>query len=245
MDRLSTYGGRARLGLIVPPTNTVNESEWRLSVPHGVSFHTHRMPVHTNLASDEGQRALEKDLDQAFGMILPANPEVIAYACTAGSMVTPVHGLPEALSARHRVKAVTTSAAIVDALVALGVKRLAVVTPYGDVMNDHEAAFLAENGFDVVKITGRGIGAGGPSEYPLIALTALDEIRKQVADTVTEEAEAIVMLCTDFHTLPLIVELENRYDLPVVTSNQATLWASLRAANLNDSPKMLGRLATL
>lgn len=245
LEQQATYGGRARIGLIVPPTNTVNESEWRLCVPEGVSFHTHRMPIHMDLDSPDGRLALERDLDMAFGMILPVTPDVVAYACTAGSMVRPVHSLPEALSSRHSVRAVTTSAAIVDALTALKVTRLAVVTPYSETMNAHEAAFLADNGFEVVSISGRGIGAGGASEFPLIARTSLDEIRTQVDQTVTHDAEAIVLLCTDFPSLPLINELEEKYALPVVTSNQATLWASLRAANIHDRPPNLGRLATL
>ena len=40
---------RARLGLIVPPTNTVNETEWRAMLPAGVSFHTHRMRLHPEM----------------------------------------------------------------------------------------------------------------------------------------------------------------------------------------------------
>src|SRR5690606_32966375 len=38
------YGWRARLGLIVPPTNTVNEAEWRIMAPEGVTIHSARMP---------------------------------------------------------------------------------------------------------------------------------------------------------------------------------------------------------
>jgi maleate isomerase/arylmalonate decarboxylase len=237
------YGARARIGLIVPPTNTVNESEWRLAIPEGISFHTHRMPIHTDLDSAEGKAALDADLDAAFAMVLPVAPDVIAYACTAGSMVNPVHGLPHALTERHAVPAVTTSAAIVDALHALGVHRLTVVTPYSDAMNAHEARFLADNGFEVLAISGRGIGAGGPSEFPRIARTPLSDIRQQVDATYAEASEAVVLLCTDFPSLPLITELEDRYGVPVVTSNQATLWACLRTAGVDDAPGVLGRLA--
>ncbi len=243
MTSSRAYGARARIGLIVPPTNTVNESEWRLAMPEGVSFHTHRMPIHTDLETTEGKAALDADLDAAFAMVLPVAPDVVAYACTAGSMVNPVHGLPRALAERHAVPAVTTSAAIVDALNALDARRLTVATPYSDTMNAHEVRFLAENGFEVLAISGRGIGAGGPSEFPRIARTPLTDIRQQVVDTYAAESEAIVLLCTDFPSLPLIVELEERFGVPVVTSNQATLWACLRTAGLDDAPGLLGRLA--
>ncbi|MEM7566504.1 MAG: hypothetical protein AAF321_04665 [Pseudomonadota bacterium] len=244
MAQAATYGARARLGLIVPPTNTVNESEWRIAVPEGVSFHTHRMPLHTDLETQEGRAALDRDLDAAFAMVLPAAPAAIAYACTAGSMVDPVESLPDALAQRHGVRAVTTSAAIVSGLRKLNAKRLVVASPYTDAMNAHEATFLAAHGFYVAAISGRGIG---PDRFTDIAHTPLGAVRSHAIETFGESggADALVLLCTDYPTLPLVAELEAELGLPVVTSNQATLVASLRAAGLQDAPPMLGRLAAL
>jgi maleate cis-trans isomerase len=240
LAHLGTYGRRSRIGLIVPPTNTVNESEWRLAMPDDVSFHTHRMAIHTDIGSPEGRAALDADLDAAFSMVLPLRPDVIAYACTAGSMVVPVSSLPDALSEKHRVPAVTTSAAIIAALGAMSVKRPAVVTPYTQSMNDHEASFLQQNGFDVAGISGRNIG---PDNFTKIAQTPIQTVFEQVLETITDDCDAITILCTDFPTLALIRTLEEHTGLPVITSNQATLWACLRAVGLDDHPPILGRLA--
>lgn len=242
MGHEGTYGTRARLGLIVPPTNTVNESEWRLAVPQNVSFHSHRMAIHTDIQSEAGRAALDADLDAAFSMVLPVRPDVIAYACTAGSMVVPVNGLPDALNQKHGVPTVTTSAAIVSALKALSVKRPVVVTPYTGSMNAHEAAFLQKNGFTVCGISGRGIG---PDSFTKIAQTPIRSVMEQVLQTLSDDCDSIAILCTDFPSLSLILDLEKKTGLPVVTSNQATLWACLRAAGLDDHPNILGRLAAL
>lgn len=239
----STYGWRAKIGLIVPPTNTVNESEWRLAVPDGVSFHTHRMALHGDIDSETGRARLDRDLDNAFAMLLPAEPDVVAYACTAGSMVKPVESLPTALSDRHGVKAVTTSAAIVAALKSLDAVRLSIATPYGDTLNAHETCFLEDHGFRVERIIGLGIGEGGPSEFPLIARTSVEKVHAHARAAFAPESDVLVLLCTDFPTQPLIGALEAEFDVPVVTSNQATLWACLRAAGLDDEPATLGRLA--
>ena len=239
----STYGWRAKIGLIVPPTNTVNESEWRLTVPDGVSFHTHRMALHSDIDSDAGRARLHGDLDDAFAMLLPAAPDVIAYACTAGSMVDPAESLPNALSDRHGVAAVTTSAAIVAALRALAAVRLSVATPYGDTLNAHESHFLEAHGFRVDRIAGLGIGEGGPSEFPKIARTDLEEVHSHARAAFVPGSDALLLLCTDFPAQPLIGALEDEFGAPVVTSNQATLWACLRAAGLDDAPAALGRLA--
>lgn len=239
---LSTYAPRAKLGLIVPPTNTVNEAEWARMMPDGVTFHTHRMPLHADTTSEEGKQALMDDLDHVFGMLKQSRVDAIAYACTAGSMINPVESLPDGLSRRNGVSAVTTSAAIVAALKALGAVRLSVATPYADRLNAHETHFLEENGFDVLKLIGLGIGAGGPAEYVHIAETPLDKVRDHARAAFVPGSDALLITCTDFPTLPLIAELEDELGVPVVTSNQATFWAMLRAAGIQDRFARFGTL---
>jgi maleate isomerase/arylmalonate decarboxylase len=55
-------------------------------------------------------------------------------------------------------------------------------------------------------------------------------------------SDAILITCTDFPTLPLIAQLEREFGVPVVTSNQATFWAMLRAAGVDDRFTDFGRL---
>lgn len=238
----STYSFRAKLGLIVPPTNTVNEAEWSQLMPVGVTFHTHRMPLHPGANTAEGRAELLHDLSGVIGLLKQARVDVVAYACTAGSMMNPVNGLPDEIAARNGIAAVTTSAAIVAALKALHVRRLSVATPYHAALNDHETHFLEENGFAVERLIGLGIGAGGPSEYPLIAQTSLEKVQETARACFVPGSEALLITCTDFPTLPLIRGLEAEFGVPVVTSNQATLWASLRAAGITDSIAEAGTL---
>lgn len=239
---LSTYAPRAKLGLIVPPTNTVNEAEWSRMVPEGVTFHTHRMPLHADTTSPAGKKALTDDLHQVFGMLKQSRVDAIAYACTAGSMINPVQSLPDALTEATGVKAVTTSAAIVAALKALGAVRLSVATPYADKLNDHETHFLQENGFKVEKLIGLGIGANGPAEYVRIAETPIEHVAAHAKAAFVPGSDALLITCTDFPTLPLIARLEADLGVPVITSNQATFWAMLRAAGINDRFTDFGKL---
>ena len=85
------YGRRAKIGLIVPTTNTVNEAEWARLAPEGVSIHVTRMVLHTGGGGDAA--ALERDLAAAIATLTPASVDVIAYGCTAGSMVSPLDKL--------------------------------------------------------------------------------------------------------------------------------------------------------
>ena len=238
----SAYGPRARLGLIVPPTNTVNEAEWARLCPDGVTFHTHRMALHSDTESAEGRAGLMADLEAVFALLGQCSPDVIAYACTAGSMVTPAEALPEDLHRRTGRAAVTTAAAIVAALRALRVRRVAVATPYARALNAHETEFLTAHGLEVLRLIGLGIGAGGPQEYVQIARTPLDAVADHARAAFVPGAEALLITCTDFPSLPLIRPLEAELGVPVVTSTQATLWAALRAAGIADAPPAGGRL---
>ena len=238
----SVYSSRAKLGLITPPTNTVNEAEWAKMMPPGVTFHTHRMPLHADTTSNEGKASLMQDLQSVFAMLKQARVDAIAYACTAGSMINPVEALPQNLTDSTGVAAVTTSAAIIRALKTLGAVTLSVATPYHDALNAHETEFLHENGFDVARLIGLGIGAGGPSEYVRIAETPLEKVHEHVRAAFVPGSDAILITCTDFPTLPLIEPLEQEFGVPVVASNQATLWAMLRTAGLEDRLTGCGRL---
>lgn len=238
----SAYSSRAKLGLITPPTNTVNEAEWSRMMPPGVTFHTHRMRLHPDTTSEEGKAGLMDDLEAVFGMLLPARVDAVAYACTAGSMINPVGSLPETLTGRMGVTAVTTSAAIVRALKILGAVRLSVATPYHDKLNRHETVFLQENGFAIENLIGLGIGASGPADYVRIAETPIQKVAEHVRKAFVPGSDAILITCTDFPTLPLIAELEAEFGVPVVTSNQATFWAMLRAVGIDDRFEGFGRL---
>ena len=230
----SAYSGRARIGLIVPPTNTVNEAEWCRMMPPDVTFHTVRMPLHPP-GHGEPADAMVRDIAAKAAELTPAGVDVVAYACTAGSMVTPPDSLPDAVTARAGVSVVTTAAAIVKALRFLGARPLSVATPYHDALNDHEAAFLTAAGFEVLAIAGLGIGANGPSDYPRIAQTPLETVAQHARAVFVPGSDALVISCTDFPTYALIEPLEAELGVPVVTSNQATLWDALRTCGIGDA----------
>lgn len=238
----SAYSYRAKLGLIVPPTNTVNEAEWARVLPEGVTHHAVRMPIHLDHGTPEGRRALVADVVAKVGELSQARVDVVAYACTAGSMVSPRHALAREVEAEAKVPLVTTAASIVDALAALGAKRVSIATPYHDALNEHERHFLAENGIETLAIAGLGLGANGPVDYPLIAQTPQDRIAAHILSTFVPGSDAMLVTCTDFPTLLLHEKLEQQLGVPVVTSNQATLWAALRRAGIGDRIPRLGAL---
>ena len=238
----SAYGWRAKIGVIVPPTNTVNEAEWNRMAPEGVSVHATRMPLHADTTSEEGKRSLYEDIEKATTDLAQAQLDAIAYGCTAGSMVLPITELSDYMAGLVDRPCVTTAASLVNALRALKVTKVALATPYHDVLNYHEVAFFGDTGIEVVHEQGLGIGAGGPHEYIQIAKTPSEEILDHILSADRPEAQAMVVSCTDFPVLTLIPEIEDQLGKPVVTSNQATFWAALRAVGIDDEFEGFGRL---
>ena len=240
-----SYGANARIGLVVPTTNTVNEAEWQALTVAGVSFHTTRMPLH-GAASDDNPIA--PALATALEQLTPARPTCIAYGCTAGSMRQPVESMPLAMSDATGVPCTTTAEAIVTGLFSLGVKRVAVATPYHDALNRQWYDFLTACGLEVTTIQGLGIGAGGPSEFTRIAELPQKTVREHACRSfASAPADALLLSCTDMPTLALLGELEGDLGVPVISSNTATLWRALClsgvSACLDDGGALLRRVA--
>lgn len=225
-----------RLGLIVPTTNTVNEAEWRRMAPPGVSFALVRMPLHT------GSAALYADLESAIGALKAGKPDVIAYACTAGSLVLPLDTLTDFMQGKAGVPCVATAPALVRACELLGVGRISLATPYHDELNRHEVEFFAKCGIETLSVRGLGIGAGGPHEYVKIAQVPKEAVHAHCRATDVPAAQGMIVSCTDFAALEAIPRLEAELGKPVVSSNLATFWAALRAAGWRESIAGFGRL---
>lgn len=240
--RFGNYSQRARLGLIVPPTNTVNEAEWMRLLPEGVTLHVTRMPLHADSSSEGGRAALYADIRTHVLSLAQAAPDVIAYGCTAGSMVNPINTLTDYMQQCCGVPAVATAPALVMAVRALDLQRVALATPYHDALNAHEQHFLEDNGIAVLGMRGMGIGAGGAAEYIRIAQVPLQQVYDHVMAADVPGAQAILVSCTDFASLPLLSRLEQALGKPVISSNQATLWAALRRAGISDAIPDAGSL---
>ena len=227
----------ASLALIVPTTNTINEIEWKRMALPGMRFPLARMALHAH--ADE---ALYRDLRKAMAELAPQQPDVIAYACTAGSMVQPLDSLAAFIEKVSGIKGVATAPALVHACRTLGARRIALATPYHDALNQHEKVFFEENGIRVLAVKGLGIGAGGPHEYVQIARLEKERIYAHCLAADVAHAQALVVSCTDLPTLDAIGRLEATLGKPVVSSNSATFWQALRAAGIGSPIRGFGRL---
>lgn len=239
--RYSHYGWRARVGLIVPSVNVVMEPELARMAPEGVSIHVTRLLLQGK-ASRESYVAMAEATSRAATELSTAEPDVMAYGCTSGAIIEG----DEAVIRRIKeivgdIPVITTAGAVVDALKALGMKRIAVATPYLQAVNEEEKEYLERRGFDVSRILGLEMGHSD-TERKLIGRQPPGIAYRIAREAYTPDVDGIFISCTNFATLPIIEQLETELGKPVVTSNQATFWALLRQAGLKDKLEGVGSL---
>lgn len=169
-------------------------------------------------------------LEQATSELADGGASVVAFACTTGSLIRGA-GFDRQLIARMEqaapVKATTTATALLAALAALDVTKVAVATPYVDELNDREVVFLEAQGFEVVGL--RGLGIDNDPEINRVPYARTRELARAADDPA---AEALFISCTGLPTLALLAELEDELGKPVISSNAVTLWHTLLLAGV-------------
>lgn len=215
------------IGVIVPFDFGIDWQYWRY-VPPNVSLHFTRTPylrttVGLQLAKEVGKPTVVARATRALNAI---DPVVTVYACSSGSFV---RGLEGERDIRRQMldaganRAVTTSGATLEALRALGARRVAVASPYTLRLTNRLVAFLEEAGFEVVSAVYLGISTA-------IALVTRDTVAGLLRRAASPDADAIFVSCTGLRTLGIVAKAEEETGLPILTSNQVTLWAALREA---------------
>lgn len=225
----------SKLGLIVPSWNTVMEYEVQRMAGERRSVHTMRI-AHT-ADTEENLLRLATQATDAARLLAHAKVDVICYGCTAsGFLKGPQQDreIGAAIEAATGIPAATTSACVVDALRALGARRVSVATAYEPWLNERVRAYLEAAGFTVIAIEGFGTQQH--------AAIAPDRVATLAAKVNRAEAEALFVSCSNLRTLEIIEPVERSLGKPVVTSNQASMWKMLRLVGDRRDIVGVGRL---
>lgn len=233
-------GWRARIGTIIPVSNTTNEVEFNRMKPDGVTVHFTRVPLESNPAADDFVAMLDQAGQAAKGLSA-TGADIIAYGCTSGSMACPADRLIRAMEQASGRPALSTAGAILEALSALGIRRVAMATPYIDATNDKEKAFIERHGFEVTRIAGLGLG-GSLEKIQKISRIPPSDVYEHARSVDSDDAEALLICCTDLGTADILQPLESELGKPVLSSNSASFWAALRLGRVDQKIEGYGRL---
>lgn len=219
----------ARLGLIVPSSNTVAEVDFYRRMPAGATLHTARMYLEEVTAQAE-EAMLDEHLPVALRDLATVQPDVVVFACTSAGALrgnAAEQVLIDRIAQRTGARAISVAAAVREAITAHGARRVGVITPYVRELNDRIAGSLEDDGVTVAAIHGMGlvdnaeIGAVAPDR---IAAFATDKFGAE-----SRTPELLFVSCTNFRALEARERIEHELGVPVLTSNQAVLESAFEA----------------
>ncbi len=234
------YGWRARIGKVSPSRGDTFMYEFYQMVPKGVVLVTHIVGL-SNLTKDEFSAAYLKYKDGARDLA-KVGVDVLVLG---GAPLFQLQGVGSDAAMMAEVEketgvpTIAGVAADVAAMRFLKMKKLAIVSPYVDEVNERNAAWYREEGFEVLKVKGAGLQKNSDiarlpfyTPYQLAREAFLEE----------PQVDGIFLDCARWPTLEVIETLEQDLGVPVISSSQAMIWGALRKAHVGESIPGFGSL---
>lgn len=224
-------------GILVPCTNTTCEMEF-CRLPPELQVHTARLGKRDSSPFSPG---LDADVAYQSKMLGAAKVEVIAMAQTSASLFSDDYDavtVKRMTEAAGGIASLTSAQAIGRALHALGVKRIAFATPYSEDAIARAKRYY-ETKYAITVVAAQSLGA--TDAY------AIGKMDAGMADAAfaridRPEVEALVVPGGNFPTMDWIAPWEKKFGKPVITTNQATLWAIMQAMKIVKPLTGKGRL---
>ena len=210
---------------MIPSSNTAMEADFTRELPPGWSLHTARMFMEDTTADGEN-RMLDEFALPAARDLGTARPHVVVFGCTsAGALRGNDYDaeLCREITGLTGVPTVSTIDSVRLAIRRAGARRVGIVSPYVPELNERIAASVEEDGVEVVRIAGLGM-----TENFEIARVTPDRIVEFATEVLGGlDIELVFVSCTNLRAMEARPNLSARLGLPVVTSNQAVLVATI------------------
>jgi maleate cis-trans isomerase len=226
-------GWRGRIGVLLPPDNAVLEYEVnRLPLP-GVSFHIARMfPVELG--------ELPQDAPRHIPSLKECGVHFIVYACAASSFMFGPESNDELENKIRRLSgldAVTATRSMVISLKALGIRKVALATPYWRELDEKLLAYFAAGEIRVVSIKSLEL-----DNWEAMNNQTPDSVYRLVKRADHPDAEGVLVLSTNLPTFEVLQVLEKDLGKPIVSTNQGMIWTACRRLHIRDSLSGFGSL---
>jgi maleate isomerase len=214
----------ARVGLIVPSSNTVMEVDLYRRLPAETTLHTARM--HLVETTPEAEEAMLDDhLPTAVRDLASARPDVVVFGCTsAGALRGNEYEaeLVRRMAGETGAEAISVAASVRAAIRRRGARRVGVITPYVESLNDKIRESLEADGIAVAAIHGLGIDEN--FEIASVDPEAIADFAARCFGA-DDEIDLLFASCTNFRALDACTAIERALGVPAVTSNLAALEA--------------------
>ena len=223
-------------GILVPSTNTTCEIEF-CRLPAELQVHTARLGKGGKTTFSP---SLDADVTYQSKLLGDARVEVIALAQTSASLFADDYDevTVKRMTDASGVPSLTSAQAVGRALQALKASKIAMATPYSEeVIGRARRYFQSRYGVDTVAWE----SLGATDAYAIGKMDAgMAEAAFRRIDR--PDVEALVVPGGNFPTMDWIAGWERQFGKPVITTNQAALWAVMQTMKVNTPLPGKGRL---
>ena len=236
-----------RVGVLVPYANTNLELDLhRFNIPNLNYYITRIGGYEVNRTPDEKQMKQmgEYDLTEALKLINGVVPNAILYGCTSATLSKGLkftHELEKLISKTCGCFAISASGALILAIKSLNIKNIGFASPYVEEINNLAIKYFLEAGLKIVSRSNIGKNLSNHEQGKL----SPEKIIKLACEADSKKCEAIVLSCTDMKSVEVISIIEKKLGKPVITSNQAMIFALLKSLNLKPKDSFPGKLFDL
>ncbi len=246
INRISdgVVGWRGRLGWICPSVHSsIADVDFHSVVPEGIELKTVSLGI-TTLTYDQAEMALSK-LDDAAAIMANAG---VSHITVMGTPLVTSKGfgfdkvIIDRVEKIAKLPATTDLTAAVDALRALHVKKLLVVSPQTYEIDQRIEKFMKDSGFDVLYV--KSLNMKFNREIRALprsaAYTAASEGFAQAPSV-----EGVYIACGEWCPPWVIEALEEDLGIPVIHAQQASTWVGLQTLRMKEPVKGWGRVFDL
>ncbi|EDP63855.1 Asp/Glu racemase [alpha proteobacterium BAL199] len=231
---------RAAIGLVVLATDQTVEHEFRQIFRHeGVALYESRI-LNDNDITPQTLRAMQARLAPAADLILPGVPlDVVAFGCTSASMEIGEDGVfAELRKVRPEAKFTNPVTAAFAAFKTLGMRRIALLTPYSQAINANLRVYFEGRGVAVT-----AMGTFLRTDDREAARISTDSIRDAaIAAAAHPDVDGVFISCTSLQVAPIARAAEAVSGKPLLSSNLVMAWHCLRLAGIDDPQPEFGML---
>jgi len=231
----SLKGWRAEVGMLAPWGCMYRE--WEEIAPEGVRFS--RALLGLVYTTPEGLKEMANQVEiEAKKLNIGHECDLICLGCTSGSFIGgPGYDqkLIEKIERASGSPGTTTTTCVLELLKDMGVKKMALVGPYTDLVFETEVNFFESHGIKTVYKKGWGLGFIEQTEFfnymmdPYSSMRLVREGAKAVLD-----ADCLFLSCMVSPLLGVADILEREIGKPVISSLSSTLYGILKKLGIPD-----------
>lgn len=234
------YGWRGRVGIVNPSRGDVLMYEYYKAAPQGVIV----VPAALNVRQLTVEQ-LDRVLDGYQSAVEDLSYEEVDVVVLGGSPPVTMKGYGFEQQLVDRAQAVTRAPVValirgeVEALQAVGARRIAVAAPYTAALTEKFAEYFTAAGFEVVGT--RCLGIERNVDIAKLPEDASYRLARELFRA-NPGVDAVHMTCPRWPTLVNLALLEQDLGVPVTSSSQSVLHATLRRLGIRDRISGFGSL---